>query len=115
MGEAAVTGDIETGITVSVPVHNTGARAGGTVMQCYVEPAAAEAGRPLRTLQGFARVSADTGEFAVATIELDTRAFSRWDSATHAWIVAPGDYRVLLGWSSRDLSLAGVSRAPAQG
>ena len=115
MGEAAVTGDIETGITVSVPVHNTGARAGGTVLQCYVEPAAAEAGRPLRTLQGFARVSADTGEFAVATIELDTRAFSRWDSATHAWIVAPGDYRVLLGWSSRDLSLAGVSRAPAQG
>ena len=115
LGAAAVTGDIETGVTVSVPVHNTGERTGGTVLQCYVEPAAAEAGRPLRTLQGFVRVRAEAGESAVVTIELDTRSFSRWDAETHAWIVAPGDYRVLLGWSSRELSLAGVSRAPAQG
>jgi len=115
LGKATVSGEITAGVTVEVPLHNTGARAGSTVVQCYIEPAVAEASRPVRTLQGFARVTAAAGESTVATIELDERSFSRWDPATHAWIVAPGDYRLLLGWSSRDLSPVGVSRAPAMG
>ncbi len=115
MGDATVSGDISTGVTVTVPVRNTGPRAGSTVVQCYIEPAVAEPGRPVRTLQGFARVNAGAGDAGVATIELDERAFSRWDSTAHSWAVTPGDYRVLLGWSSRDLSQVGVSRAPALG
>ena len=115
MGEAVVTGRIDDGVVVSVPVHNTGARDGATVVQCYVEPVVRDEGRPVRTLQGFARVHAAAGQHAVATVRLDSRAFSRWDPAAHAWVVAPGEYRVLLGWSSRDLTLAGVSRAPAPG
>ncbi len=115
MSETTVSGDVDTGVTVSAQVRNTGARTGSTVVQCYIEPAAAEAGRPVRTLQGFVRVNAAAGESTLAAIELDARSFRRWDPATHAWIVAPGDYRVLLGWSSGDLSLAGVSRAPATG
>ena len=115
MGEADVTGRIDDGVVVSVPVHNTGARDGATVVQCYVEPVVRDEGRPVRTLQGFARVHAAAGQHAVATVRLDSRAFSRWDPAAHAWVVAPGEYRVLLGWSSRDLTLAGVSRAPAPG
>ncbi|MDP2292986.1 MAG: glycoside hydrolase family 3 C-terminal domain-containing protein [Actinomycetota bacterium] len=116
MGDASLAGDIESGVTVTVPVRNTGGRAGSTVVQCYVEPAQTEAGRPLRTLQGFARVEAAAGGDAVATIHLDTRAFSRWNIDSHGWVVAPGDYRVLAGWSSRDLTSAAgvVSRAPAQ-
>ncbi len=115
LGAATVCGEIAAGVTVSVPARNTGSRGGSTVVQCYIEPAEHEAGRPVRTLQGFARVRAEPGRDAIATIELDERAFSRWDPATHAWIVTPGDYRVLLGWSSRDLTQVGVSRAPAQG
>ena len=115
MGAATVSGHSSTGVTVAVPVRNTGARAGSTVVQCYIEPALAEPGRPVRTLQGFARVNTGAGDASVATIELDERAFSRWDPATHSWAVTAGDYRVLLGWSSRDLSQVGVSRAPALG
>ena len=114
-GEATLRGDIASGVSVAVPVRNTGSREGSTVVQCYVESVQREAGRPVRTLQGFARVHAAPGEEVVAGIELDTRAFSRWDAAAHAWVVAPGDYRVLVGFSSRDLTLAGVSRAPAPG
>ncbi|MFI0527062.1 MAG: beta-glucosidase [Ilumatobacteraceae bacterium] len=114
-GKATLRGDIASGVSVAVPVRNTGSREGSTVAQCYVEPVQREAGRPVRTLQGFARVHAAPGEEVVAGIELDTRTFSRWDAAAHAWVVAPGDYRVLVGFSSRDLTLAGVSRAPAPG
>ncbi len=113
MGDATVVGEIATGVTVSVPVHNTGARAGSTVVQCYIEPTTAEPGRPVRTLQGFVRLELAAGEVAVAAIELDERAFSRWETSTGSWVVAPGDYRVMVGWSSRDLTVAGVSRAPA--
>lgn len=115
LGEATVSGDIETGITVSVAARNTGSRSGSSVVQCYVEPATTGPDRPVRTLQGFARVSAGAGDSTAVTIELDRRAFSRWDPVTHSWVVAAGDYRLLLGWSSRDLSSAGVSHAPELG
>jgi beta-glucosidase len=113
LGPSTIAGDIASSITVEVPVHNTGSRAGSTVVQCYVEPVQSEPGRPLRTLQAFARVHAAAGEQATVTLQLDTAAFRRWDPATHAWMVAPGEYRLLVGSSSRELSLVGVSRAPA--
>lgn len=112
-GVATMSGEIATGLEVVVPVHNTGDRSGSTVVQCYVEPATHEVGRPVRTLQGFSKVHAEPGGEAIAKIQLDERAFSRWDPTAHAWIVAPGEYRVMLGRSSRDLSQVGVSRAPA--
>lgn len=113
LGIANVVGDIATGIRVEVPVRNIGSRDGSTVVQCYVEPLAATAGRPVRTLQGFAKVASAAGTEAQAVIELDTRAFSRWDVAAHDWVVPAGDYAILLGWSAAELSQVHVSRAPA--
>ncbi len=115
MGAASVVGEIETGIRLQVPVRNTGDRAGSTVVQCYIEPAAQTPGRPLRTLQGFAKVKAVAGEEVHAVIELDARSFSRWDTEQHAWVVADGDYSIMLGWSAAELSQLHVSRAAASG
>jgi len=115
LGDAAIEGTIATGLTVTVPVHNTGARDGSTVVQCYVEPVVRDEGRPVRTLQAFASVHAAAGEHAVAMLHLETRAFSRWDPTAHEWVVVDGDYRVLVGWSSRELTQVGVSRAPEPG
>jgi beta-glucosidase len=113
LGAASITGTIADGLLVEVPVHNTGSRAGATVVQCYVEPVTRERGRPLRTLQAFQRVQVDVGEKTTATLRLDPAAFRRWDPANHAWTCAPGDYRILVGWSSRELSQVGESRALA--
>lgn len=110
MGTASVAGEIESGIRVQVPVRNTGERAGSTVVQCYIEPLTPTPGRPLRTLQGFAKVSVAAGEEARVVIDLTARAFSRWDVAQHAWVVAPGDYAIKLGWSAAELSQLHVSR-----
>jgi fibronectin type III domain protein len=44
-------------------------------------------------------------------MHLGPRAFSRWDTATHAWAAPPGTYTVLARTSSRDLPLgADVTR-----
>ncbi len=115
LGVVDVVGDIESGVHVSVPVRNIGVRTGSTVVQCYIEPTTPSEGRPLRTLQGFAKVSAAAGAEVQAVIHLDARSFSRWDVAEHKWIVPPGDYAIMLGWSAAELSRVHVSRAPAVG
>ncbi|MCE9620790.1 MAG: glycoside hydrolase family 3 C-terminal domain-containing protein [Actinomycetia bacterium] len=111
MGAASVVGEIESGIRVRVPVRNTGDRAGSTVVQCFIEPTTTTPGRPLRTLQGFAKVTATPGEVVEAVIDLDKRSFSRWDVAQHAWVVAADDFAIMLGWSAAELSQSHVSRA----
>lgn len=37
--------------------------------------------------------------------DLSQRDLSYWDTGQSDWVVAPGCYRVLLGFSSRDLPL----------
>ncbi|MEQ1872769.1 MAG: glycoside hydrolase family 3 protein [Ilumatobacteraceae bacterium] len=113
LGTAVVTGEIATGVRLEVPVRNVGDRAGSTVVQCYVETMQHATGRPVRTLQGFAKVKATAGTSVQAVIELDTRAFSRWDVNAHDWVVAPGDYAIKIGWSAAALSQVHVSRALA--
>jgi hypothetical protein len=71
--------------------------------------------RPIRTLQGFARVHATAGSTTTAVIELSPEAFRRWDPRAHRWVTAPGDQRLLVGWSSAELSQAGECPADAAG
>jgi beta-glucosidase len=111
-GPGTVSGDVEDGVTVTVPVTNTGAREGNTVVQCYVEPVTEGPRRPRRELRGFARVTAAAGETVEAVMWLPERAFAVWDVAAHAWVVPPGTYRVCVGSSSRDLHVAGVVAMP---
>ncbi|WP_254896928.1 glycoside hydrolase family 3 C-terminal domain-containing protein [Amycolatopsis sp. Hca4] len=95
------TGD---GATATFTVRNTGHRAGAEVAQLYLGfPAAA--GEPPRQLKGFERVSLAPGQARRVTIRLDARAFSVWDTATHAWRPARGTFTVSVGGSSRSLPL----------
>jgi beta-glucosidase len=102
-GEPVVSGTMNTGVRIEVPVVNTGTRAGGTVVQCYVQPVDRDEDRPLRTLQGFARVHAVAGGSTRAVIELSPDAFRRWDPRASRWVISPGDHALLVGWSSADL------------
>jgi len=95
-------------LTVEFDIANTGGLAGAEVAQVYVGlPALPGVPQPPRQLKGFARVSVPPGGVAHASVVLDARAFSYWDAAAHAWKVAPGDYPISIGASSRDLRLEG--------
>ena len=111
-------------LVVTVPVTNTGARAGTEVLQCYVAPPAPRLVRPPKELAGFAKVRLDRGETATVRIELDDRAFAYWDAAppdggavaaravalpmrrpsgparTPGWRMDPGRYELHVGRSS---------------
>ncbi|GMU80128.1 MAG: hypothetical protein AMXMBFR46_29130 [Acidimicrobiia bacterium] len=115
-------------LTVSVPVTNTGARPGSTVVQCYVAPESPRLARPPKELKAFAKVRCDPGETRIVDLVLDERAFAYWDPGQpdwHAieprgvghgigpapaerrepgWQVDPGRYDILVGRSSSDLT-----------
>jgi beta-glucosidase len=93
------------GVAVDVSVRNSGPRAGREVVQVYVEGPADDAGRPLRTLAGFATVTAEAGDQVDARISVPARAFMRFDERASAWAVHPGAYVIHAGRSSRDLRL----------
>lgn len=96
------------GVTVRVPVANTGRREGATVVQCYVEAPRGGPRRPVRELRGFAKVFLPAGGATTAEMWLPERAFATWHPTRREWFVPAGDYVVWVGASSRDLSVAGT-------
>jgi beta-glucosidase len=105
---ATVSGGVEVGVTVEVALRNTGTRAGGEVVQVYVEPPAGDPARPLRHLAGFARADLAAGEEGSVAVTLERRAFASWLDGE--WVVPPGEHVIHVGTSSRDLHRGGVLR-----
>jgi beta-glucosidase len=95
-------------LTVDFDIANTGSRDGVEVAQVYVGmPALPGVVQPPRQLKGFAHIAVASGKSAHASTTLDARAFSYWDVTTHGWKIAPGDYSIQVGRSSRDIVLTG--------
>jgi beta-glucosidase len=90
---------------VTVTLRNAGPRAGREVVQAYVEPVAAEAGRPVRTLAAFTAATAAPGGTAEVRLAVPARAFARYDESVSAWVWPPGEFAVRIGRSSGDLRL----------
>ena len=94
-GEAALNG-----FTVSVPVRNTGERAGKQVVQVYVSRASESAiERPVLWLAGYALVRAEPGVTTVASVEIEPRSLQHWSVEDHAWRTEGGSYAIRLGAS----------------
>ena len=96
-------------VRVRADVKNTGARAGAEVVQLYVGDCHAPVPRPAKELRGFARVELSAGETKTVTIDLDSRAFRRWDESAHDWALDTDAYSIELGASSADIRLTGTA------
>jgi beta-glucosidase len=59
-------------------------------------------------LKGFQKITLQPGIKGHVHLDLNARAFSYWDVASHAWKIAPGTYTILAGSSSRDIRLRGT-------
>jgi beta-glucosidase len=117
-------------LDISVPVTNTGSRAGSQVVQCYVAPINPRLPRPPKELKAFGKVFLEPGETAQVEMALDDRSFAYWDSGdpdwqevsgrSHimfitdhseraqrrqaGWQVDPGEYDVLIGTGSDEIT-----------
>ena len=94
--------------TVTVRVTNSGKRAGAEVAQLYLDfPSSART--PPRQLKGFVKTAVlQPGEAVDVTFLLQPVDISVWDSdVTHDWVVAKGEFSVMVGASSQDIRLTG--------
>ena len=87
-------------LTVNVDVQNTGKRAGDEVVQLYVHEVKPVVKRPARELRGFQRVTLQPGENRTLTFTLPASKLAYWDESTHAFVVNPGAFDILVGSSS---------------
>jgi beta-glucosidase len=103
-------------VVVRVNVTNAGPVAGKAVPQLYLSypnasAAAAAAGVdfPVRVLRGFDKVALEAGETSVVEFAVTRRDLSYWDVVRQNWVmVVDGEYKLEVGFSSRDLAVGGT-------
>ena len=93
--------------TVRCTVRNTGSRAGEEVVQLYLHDILASVARPVMQLEGFQRVHLDPGQARTVTFPLSSAELHMLDGNLH-WVVEPGQIRVMVGASSKDIRLRGT-------
>lgn len=91
-------------VTLTIPVKNTGKRAGTEIVQVYVRKVNDVDG-PLKTLRGFQRVELAPGESQSVSIELTPSSFEFYDWSLRQMAVTPGQYEVYYGNSSASEAL----------
>jgi beta-glucosidase len=91
--------------TAVFEVRNIGARDGAEVVQLYVQPVKPRLPRPVKELKGFSKVFLKSGETKKISIPLDNNAFAFYDPGKSSWVVEKGEYKILVGSSSRDIRL----------
>lgn len=91
--------------SVTFTVKNIGKVAGAEIAQVYVNDPESTLYRPKQELKGFKKVYLEPNEEKDITISLDSRAFAYYNVAINDWHVESGDFRILIGASSRDIKL----------
>ena len=86
-------------VTVTATVTNTGRREGTEVAQLYVRNLGASVEQPVRSLEGFTRVTLKPGESRRLTFKLGFPQLSFWNVKSRQ-VVEPTHYTVWVGGSS---------------
>ena len=90
-------------ITFTIPVTNTGAVAGAETIQLYVSDLEASVERPIKELKAFSKVFLQPGETKQVSLTIDHSALSFYNDQTGQWTAEPGDFKALIGTSSRNI------------
>ena len=86
-------------ITVTATVRNTGSRAGTEIVQCYLRNLGASLEQPVRSLEGFQRVTLQPGESKKVTFGLGFPELSFYDDTGHP-LIEKTNYTVWVGGDS---------------
>jgi len=92
---------------VRFKIKNTGALEGDEVAQLYIRDEIASVARPVTELKGFERIHLKPGESKEASFTISPEELSMLDSDLRT-VVEPGDFRIMIGSSSKDIRLRGI-------
>jgi len=96
-------GKPEDALLVEVDVTNIGERIGSEVVQIYAMDVEATVDRPPKELVGFEKVSLNPGEKATVSVAVSAEDLAFYDSLKHDWVIESGEFKLLVGSSSRDI------------
>jgi len=99
------------GVTVRVPVTNSGAMAGDEVVQVYLRDDISTVTRPVKELAGFARVTLQPGETRQVDIAIRPESFAFWNRDMQR-VVEPGSFTIMVGPNSQDVTEATLTVVP---
>jgi beta-glucosidase len=102
-------------LELSFNIKNTGNAPGAEIAQVYVAPKSTAIFRAKKEIKGFEKVFLQKGESRAITISLDARSFSYYNVPKGTWAIEGGIYEVLIGSSSRDISLRGEVQVAGDG
>jgi beta-glucosidase len=97
----------EGSVTVSFDLTNSGKYAGDEVCQLYIKDIVASVARPVMELKGFSRVQLQPGETKTIRFVIDRDLLKMVDKNLNE-VVEPGEFRLMIGASSRDIRLESV-------
>jgi beta-glucosidase len=89
------------GLSVQFSVRNIGHRAGKAVAQIYASPTEGGWEAPKR-LVGFQKLALERNREKSASLTIDPRLLATFDSTTHEWRIAAGNYRIMLNRSASE-------------
>ncbi len=92
-------------LNVKVRIKNTGKMTGKEIVQLYVSDIKSEIIRPNKELKGFEKVELEPGEEKRINFLLDKRSFAYYNTEISDWHVETGEFKILIGSSSRDIRL----------
>ena len=90
--------------TVSFTLTNTGKYDGAEVVQLYVKDIIASVAQPIIALKGFQKVFLKSGESKKISFEITPQELKILN-AQNQWVVEPGEFRIMIGTSSKELRL----------
>lgn len=94
--------NLQESLTVTVPVTNTGKKAGKEVVQLYLRDMVASTTRPVKELKGFELVELQPGETKQVSFTISNELL-KFYNANKEWAAEPGEFQVMIGGNSRDL------------
>ena len=90
-----------------VTVKNTSQYAGDEIIQLYIRDKFSQVTRPVKELKGFKRISLKPGEERVVNFAITPDMLAYYNLKMN-WVVEPGDFRIMVGGSSRKSDLKSV-------
>ncbi len=91
-------------VVIRFTVTNTGNVRGDEVVQLYIRDLLSSVARPVTELKGFQRIGLASGESKEVAFTITPESLSMLN-ANMETVIEPGDFRIMIGASSRDIRL----------
>ncbi len=88
-------------------IKNTSTRDGEEVVQLYIRDLLSSLAQPIKQLKGFQRIYLKAGEAKEVSFNINPDVLKMLN-AKMQWVVEPGEFRIMIGASSKDIRLREV-------